>query len=443
MHIIIVGLGRMGFSLAEQLDEEGHQLLVVDPDPSAVERARNRLDVLALQESGFHLRQIEETNVKDADILVAVTGSDEINLITCLMARRLGIPRHIARIENSRFSDELGEIEQIKFVNPGEVTVDRLETMVKSVGTTDSFEFANGAILLRALLVEEGSTIIGKSLAELRDSFDAPFIVTMVKRGTEFFVARGDTVIEAQDTIYVVIEKEWLGHFIDNYGFQSKSRRVVVFGASAIGYELCARLEGAVDDLILVEPDGELVENAVSHLNSTSIIHGSPFQQDLLEELKTGTSDYFISCSSNDEGNLAAAMMAKRLGARTTVTLTSQPEYVEIFEPLPHIDAVVSPILISVGAIVRRVRSGRVHSLTMIAGRRGEALELEVEAGAPVEGKALKDIKFPKGMVLAAVQGQEKTAIPIGSTVLKAGQHVVAVVLKEAVSDAMNLFGAS
>ena len=443
MHIIIVGLGRMGFSLAEQLDEEGHQLLVVDPDPAAIERARNRLDVLALQESGFHLSQIEETNANDADFLVAVTGSDEVNLITCLMARRLGISRHIARIGNSRFAAELGEIEQITFVNPGEVTVERLETMVKSVGTTDSFEFADGAILLRALLVEEGNAIIGKSLAEIRDSFDAPFIVTMVKRGTEFFVARGGTVIEAQDTIYVVIEKEFLSHFIDSYGFQSKARRAVIFGASSIGCELCARLEESVDDVILVEPEAELVEEAATHLASTSLIHGTPFQQDLLEELKTGTADYFISASSNDEGNLAAAMMAKRLGARTTVTLTSQPEYVEIFEPLPHIDAVVSPILMSVGAIVRRVRSGRVHSLTMIAGRRGEAIELEVEAGAPVEGKALKDIKFPNGMVLAAVQGQEHTAIPIGSTVLKAGQHVVAVVLKEAVRDAMNLFGAS
>ncbi len=442
MHIIIVGLGRMGFSLAEQLEEEGHQLLIVDTDPAAIERARNRLDVLALQESGFHLRQIEDTNVKDADLLIAVTGSDEVNLITCLMARRLGIPRHIARIENSRLAEELGDLEQITFVTPGQVTVDRLATMVKSVGTTDSFEFAGGAVLLRALLVEEGNTIIGKSLANIRDSFDAPFIVTMVKRGTDFFVARGDTVIEAADTIYVVIEKERLPHFIASYGFQSRARRAIVFGATPKGCALCKELEGAVDDLILIEPDETLVEEATSHLASTSLIHGSPFQQELLEELKTGTADYFISLSSNDEGNLAAAMMAKRLGTRTTVTLTSQPEYVQIFEPLPHIDAVVSPILMSVGAIVRRVRSGRVHSLTMIAGRRGEALELEVEAGAPVEGKALKDIKFPDGMVLAAVQGQEETAIPIGSTVLSAGQHVVAVVLKEAVREAMDLFGA-
>ena len=442
MHIIICGLGKMGFSLAEQLDEEGHELLVIDTDPKAVERARARLDVMSLTQSGFHLSKVKETNVSNADLLIAVSGSDEVNLITCLLARKLGIPHHIARIENAKFAEELGDVERLSFINPEKATVDRLDNMITKVGTTDSFEFANGSILLRALLVEESSKIIGKKLSTLRDEFDTPFIVTMVKRGTQFFVARGDTVIQAADTIYVVLERDSLSTFTESYGLAPRARRVIVFGASTIGYELCKRLENSIDDVILVEPKGELVDSAVDHLSSTSLIHGSPFHQDLLEELKTGTADYFVSLSSNDEGNLAAAMMAKRLGTRTTVTLTSQPEYVEIFEPLPHLDAVVSPVLLSVGNIVRRVRSGRVHSLTMVAGRRGEALELEVLKNAPVDGKAVKDIDFPSGMVLAAVLDNEKTYLPIGSTQLHAGQHVVAVVLKEAVPAAMRLFGA-
>jgi len=441
MKIVIVGLGRMGLTLAQHLDEEGHQLIAVDTDPAVIARVQSRLDVMALEGSGFHLGSIDATDVKDADLLVAVTGMDEVNLITCLLARKFGISRHIARIENPKLIRELGELERIAFINPQQVTVDRLATTITSVGTTESTEFVDGAILLRALLAEADSPIIGRPLAKIRDEFSHPFIVTMVKREMTLFMARGDTVIEPGDTIYVVLERQSLDAFVEHFGFRPRANRVIVFGASPIGCGLCEALEGKVPDVILLEPSADLVDAAAPRLSSTSLIHGSPFEQDLLHELKIGTADYFVSLSTNDEGNLAAAMMAKRLGTRTTVTLTSQPEFVDIFAPLPHLDAVVSPIFLSVGEILKRVRSGRVHSLTMVAGRRGEALELEVLPGAPVDGRAVKDIAFPPGMVLAAVRSGTAVSVPIGSTVLAAGQHVVAVALRDAVKATTDLFG--
>ncbi len=317
--------------------------------------------------------------------------------------------------------------------------------MITSEGTTDSTSFADGAILLRAFLADENTTITNKPLAELRANYQKTFIVAAIKRETKFFVATGNTEVQTGDTIYTLLEKNDLDSFVEHFHFKSTARRVIVYGATKLGVKLCQGLEkqteSPISDLILIDQCDKACESASESLSSTSIIKGSPFEKRLLSELKTENSDYFISLSDNDEGNLAAALMAKRLGARTTITLTSQPEYVEIFEPLPHIDAVVSPIFLCVGSILKLVRSGRVHSLSMIAGRRGEAIEVEVMEDAPIAGKTVKEIDFPAGMVLAAILDSDGASLPDGNTSIEVGQRVISVVMKDTVTEAMKLFG--
>lgn len=441
MKIIIVGLGRMGFSLAQHLEEEGHHLIVVDTDKDKIQHTTTMVDALGIAESGFNLSSMEDKNLLDADLLIAVTGSDETNLIICLLAEGLNIPKRIARIESSKLINELATNHGIDFINPEQITIERLKTMCTSSGTTDNTAFASGAILMRALLIGEKNNFVGKTLSELRQKSDFPFVVAMVRRGEELFAARGDTTFMAKDTIYVFINKNSIDTFIKNHGFRSCAKRVIIFGASSLGTKLCTELEEHIDDLILIEPDKDIVEQCSANLLSTSIIHGSPFEKNLLQDLKCSNADYFIALSNNDEANLAVALMAKRLGALTTVTLTSQPEYVEIFEPLPHLDAVVSPIFLSVGNVLREVRGEKILSLTMFAGRRGEAFEVEILEGSPVDGKAVREAGFPDGLVLAAITVGNSTFLPDGDTVLKAGMNLIAVAARDVVSEVMNLFG--
>jgi len=441
LKIIVVGLGRMGFSLAQHLEEEGHQLIVVDTNKDKIQHTTTMVDALGITESGFNLSNIDDKNLVDAELLIAVTGSDETNLIICLLAEGLNIPKRIARIESSKLINELATNHGIDFINPEQITIDRLKTMCTSSGTTDSTAFASGSILMRALLVDEENNFVGKTLSELRQKSAFPFVVSMVRRGEDLFTAKGDTTFAVKDTIYVFLKNENLPPFIKTHGFRSCAKRVIIFGASSLGVKLCSELEKHIDDLILIEPDKDVVEECSATLLSTSIIHGSPFEKNLLQDLKCENADYFIALSNNDEANLAVALMAKRLGALTTVTLTSQPEYVEIFEPLPHLDAVVSPIFLSVGNVLREVRGEKILSLTMFAGRRGEAFEVEILKGALVDGKAVKEAGFPDGLVLAAITEGDSTFLPNGDTVLKAGMNIIAVAARDVVAEVMTLFG--
>lgn len=447
MHIVIVGAGRMGFSLAQQLDEEGHQVVLIDKDPRAVERARGRLDVMAVLASGLRLRSMDEDVVGDADVLVAATGSDEVNIITCLLAREMGIPRHIARLGSTELLRDLGELDRMvlgvdHFVNPDQATVERLRSMVTSAGTTESAEFAGGRLLLRALVVEGESPVTAGPLARLRAEYPHPFVVAAIKRDMELFVPDGASHVLPGDTIYLVLAAPHLDSFLEGFGFRRRrAARVVVFGASRIGLDVCAALEGNVRDVVLVEPDEARCGKAARALARTSVVLGSPLDQEILEEVRVGTADYVMALSSSDEDNLAAALAGKRMGARVSVMLTSQPGHVQLFEPLAELDAVVSPMVLSVGDILRTVREGRVISLFKIAGQRGEALELEVERTSPLDGRLVRDLRLPAGVVLAGVRTREgEIIVPKGDTLIRAEDRVVVVALAGVVEEAASLF---
>jgi len=447
MQIVIVGAGRMGFSLAQQLEEEGHQVVLVDRDPVMVERASTRLDAMAVVDTGLYLRSIDVAGVRDADVLVACTGSDEVNIITCILAREIGIPRHIARLQSAELLRELGDLDRIvlgvdHFVSPVAVTVERLRTMVLSVGTTESAEFADGRIVLRALLVEPGCTMTKGTLGELSARAPHPYVIGAVKRGMSLFVPADDEVLQLEDTIYAFMQADHLESFLDTFAFRKRTTaRVIVFGASPVGADLCAALENAVGDTVLIDPDEGRCSAAAERLTATSVIVGSPLDQAVLEDLKTEGADYFLALSDSEEANLAAALMGKRLGVRTTVMLTSQPKHVQLFEPLPHVDSVVCPVLLSVGDILRLVREGRILSLYKLAGQRGEALEIEVQEGAPIEGRVLHEIAWPEGTRLGAVAAKGgETFVPMPETIVHAGDRLVVVSLMRSVEACIELF---
>lgn len=448
MFCIIVGAGRLGSTLARQLADEGHEVLVVERDRRQVERLNNRLDVMAVVDSGLRLRSISAVEHRRPDLLVAATGSDEVNIITCMLARQIGVLRHVARLHSAELVGELEDLKRTvtgvdQFVNPRWEAVERLKNMVVSVGTTESAEFAEGKLLLRALLVEEGSPMTRKTLAELRED-ELPFVIAAVRRGEALFVPHGDASMLPGDTVYVVVERDGLGEFLQRFAFRKKTTsRVFVYGANRLGIDLVRVLEEDVRDVVLIDPDEACCASAAELLSRASIIHGSPLDPGLLEDLKIEGADYFLGVTENVESNLTACLVAKRLGVRTNVVLADAPEHVAFFEPLKDVDAVVSPIALSVGAILRSVREGRVLSLFQIAGQRGELLEIEVQSGSEVIGKKLADLELPEGIVLCGLTTRGGTTLPRGETVLHTGAHVLVMALASAVGEATSLFSGS
>ncbi len=447
MRIVIVGLGRMGYSLAQQLDSEEHTVYAVDPVSTQVELARTRLDIMAVCGSGCNLEVMKDLGVEGADLLIAVSGSDEVNIVSCLISRELGVQRRIARIESHDLAKNLRHIPPSvlavdEFVNPREVTVGRLHEIVSTPGTTMSAEFARGEILLRGLWVEKTSELTEHPLMELQSLFADHFLVAAVKRGENLFVPKGAFRIEVGDNIFVVLNATMLDSFLRQFHFtKPKTRRVFAYGAHGIALDLCQRLEREIADVVLLDQDWNRRKRASDFLKNTSIIDGSPLDRTLMVELKVDTGDYFLGLSESEESNFSSALMAKRLGVKSALMITDRPTHVDLFDTLP-LDAVVSPAILCVGAILRLARAGSVISMFKIAGERGEAVEIEAQAGSVAAGRALKDIEFPAGAVVAAVTGVKSSRIAAGDTVVEPGDRVILVAKAEAIRPAISLFTA-
>ncbi len=447
MRILIVGAGRMGFALAQEFDAAGHEVYLVDTRAECVELARTRLDVMAVRGSGCSISLLREVGAKEADLLLAVSGSDEVNTVACLIGRELGIHRRIARIESSDLAGNMRELDPAvlavdEVVNPREVTVNRLEHIVRNPGTTMSAEFEGGRLVMRGLRVEAESPLTSAPLAKLHEPLPGRFLVTLVMRGDDLFVPTGDFLIERGDTIFVVLGEEHLEAFLHTFGFpERQARRVFVYGASEIGLDVCHRLSGKVRDVILLDEKLDACHAAGHELDDISIIHGSPLEKDLMTDLKIEGADAFLGLSGDGASNLTSALLARRLGAGICVMLTETPEHVALFDTMA-LDAVINPATLSVGAILRRARAGAVLSLFKIAGDRGEALEVEAQAGGSAVGKPLRDISFPSGAVLASVSGSGGVLLPSGDTVVSPGDRVVIVALREKIADALRLFSA-
>jgi len=445
MRVVVVGAGRMGFSLAQRLDEEGHEVFLLDTDPRRIERARLRLDVMAVIGSGTSLRALRELGAERADLLVAASGSDEVNLVACLMARRLGVERRIARVGSSRLVEDLREagsdvLGVDDFINPTRVAIDRLRRIVITPATIESAEFAEGAIVLRALRVEEGAEIAAAPLSQLNALFADEFRVAAVRRGGELIVPTGEFQITPGDIVYVVMRAGSLESFLAVFRFRrSVTRRVFLYGAEEIGVGLAAALEDEVDDILLIDPDPGACDLASQRLRTANVVRGSPLDQPLLKDLGIEDGDYFLGLSGDDANNLSSALLARRLGVRGALMLTGEPESAPHFEALP-LDAVVSPLLLSVGAILRLVREGRVISLFNLANGEGEAIEMEVAADAPAAGRTLAEMEFPRGALVAAVIGEAGAQVAGGGTAIRAGDRVIVVTLRRAYDAAVALF---
>lgn len=445
MKITIVGAGRMGFHLAEELDREGQDVVLLDPDPERVEAMRTRLDVMAVIGSGCSLQTLRDLNIGDTDLMIAVTNSDEVNFVACLLARHLGVGRRIARVQSATLASEveglapdlLGVDEVISTVD---ITAQRLAEMVTTPGTTESAEFAGGRMVLRALTVPGGSPLARAPLREVHRQLSEPFLIAAVRRGSEVSIPTGDFQVAEGDRIYAVVRPEHLDELLEGFKLRRRSsRRVMIFGATPVGKLLCRHLEKRDRDVVLVDPDAEACEQAGKELRQTSVIRGSALEQDLMEDLKIRSVDYFLGLTEEDEANLSSALLANRFGVANAVMLASNPDYVDLFAGLP-LAAVVSPILLSVGAVLALIRGSRVFSLFRLAGNRAEALEVEAAARAPAVGVALRDFRFPPGVVVMAVMSGDDVVIPGGDTVVRPGDRVVIMTMRDREREGVRLF---
>lgn len=446
MKIIAVGAGRVGQQLARELSSHGHDLVLIEKDKSLAAHAAERFDVSVIHGDASDPVILKEAARDGADMLVAVSQSDEVNLAVCLLAAKLGVGTRIARIRNEGWFTEIGldpaELGLDKVIHPERVTVDHLSHVLSINGAFDYAEFAGGEVVLIGFDVAPGLAIIGHSLAELREMFALDsFLIMSLYRDNEFIVPRGDDVVSEGDKVWLLAARETVPFVLPVFKRKevAGAERVVVMGASRIGMALAEAFKSSFDEVILIEDDPALARMAAERLEKVTVLRSGAREVDPLSEIEPEKVNCFVAASSDERKNLMTGLLAKRLGVARVAVVTDEAEYMPVMDAI-GLDVVVNPHFLTAGAILRHIRKGLVYSVVKLRAGEAELVEYDVAPGSTVDGKTLSQIRFPRGALVGTIRRGDAVIIPGGATELREGDRVVVVVTAEKAPDIEKLF---
>ena len=437
MKVVIVGAGAVGFHLARELGVEGHNIAIIDVDADKLEYLRDRLDVLTVEGSASERASLEAAGVADAELFIAVSDKDEINMLACTAAHALGVKQTLARVRNRDFTSDTPLIDPVRlgitrFINPDEIAVDSIVALINAPGSVDVGDFANGAILLRSFDLVEGSSLARRPLSHLKEEYaGVQFLVASIQRDGAHIVPKGDDEMLPGDRVFMLMTSESLPVFRRVVSGSDRVQRVVIYGAERLGIDVARRLQDQTN-VVLIDEDRDRCQHAAAQLDDTLVLNGSPNDGDIQGQGRLNSADFFIAAGRNEEHNLILALLAKKRGARRNIVVTADPDIVSLLDSLA-IDAVINPRLTMVGRLMRYVQVGArqsvLNAVQKIGENSAEVVEMVVRKDAKAVGVALHDLRLPNGALIGAVVRDEEAFIPHGRTVIKQGDVVVAFVL--------------
>jgi len=450
MKIIILGAGRVGLSTAEILSREDNDVTLVDSDEEKLQGLQDRLDIRTIVGAAAHPGVLEQAGGPDADLVLAVTNHDEVNMAACQVAYSLfRTPKKIARIRSAEylrhpeiFCDESIPIDVI--ISPEQVITQRILHLIKYPGALQVVDFAGGKIQLVALKAYYGGPLVGRQLRSIRE--DLPNVksrVAAIYRQNQPIIPKGDTVIEPDDEVFFVAGAPDIPIVMGELrSVEKPGRRIMLAGAGNIGGQLARRLEQDHYHVKLIEHGSIRARQAAEQLENTVVLHGDAADEELMLQENIDSMDVFCALTNDDEGNILSAMLAKRLGAHRTMALINRSAYVELIESL--LDIAISPSQETVGSLLTHVRRGdmvAVHSL-----RRGAAEAIETiahgdAASSRVVGRRIDEISLPSGTTFGALMRKDEVIIPHHDTVIEPEDHVILFVIdKRHIHDVERLF---
>ncbi|MCA9400113.1 MAG: Trk system potassium transporter TrkA [Candidatus Omnitrophica bacterium] len=446
MKLVIVGAGQIGANLADALSKEKNDVYLVESSEDVAREVSDKLDVKVIIGNGSDPQTLLKAQVQNADMVLAVTTSDETNLIVCSIAASFGAVRKIARIRNTSLSKLVEEkgfehfhIDNI--INPELVAAQSIVRTLQTPGASDVADFADGRILLRGFDVPEHSPLCGMKIGDLREEdFPWPFLIVSILRADTVMIPKGDAVIEANDKIYVLLPKHSLVEFLTFIDPDIKMpKKVIVYGATNIGQEVARNIGAIVKNVILLDENRESAENVAESLENIRVIHGSAAESQMLTESGVEAADVFIATSNSDHSNLISAVLAKKMGAKIAIIITQQSDYIAISDSL-GIDSIINPHHLAVEQILHLVRGKGISSVSKLLECDAEALEFIPEEGSLVTQDILKNIRFPKNSIIGAVSSGDEINLADGNTKIKPGDHVIVFCENKAVKKLQELF---
>ena len=451
MQVIICGAGQVGFNIARYLASEDADITVIDHLPELVHKIADQLDVKGLVGFASHPDVLERAGAADADMVIAVTYADEVNMVACQICHSLfEVPTKIARVRSQSylhpmwanlFSREHMPIDVI--ISP-EIEVARaIARRLELPGAFDVIPLADGKVSLIGVHCTDECPVLDTPLRQLTDLFpDLHIAIVGISRGGEGIVPSGDTELRTGDDIYFVAETGHIPRAMPAFGHEeTEARRVIIVGGGNIGLYLAEIVEKEYPhvSMKLIELDKKRAEFVAQALERTVVINGNALDTEILEEVNARTAETVVAVSNDDEVNILASMLAKRYGCRRAVTLINKNTYEPLIGTL-GIETVVNPRAITVSRILEHVRRGRIRSVHTLSEGFGELIEAEALETSSLVGVPLRDAKLPDGVVLGALVRNDEIIIPRGDTVVKAGDLVILFAASEAVKKVEKLF---
>ena len=429
MRIVIVGAGKLGYSIAELLANEEFDVVLVDQDETRLEAAKNTLDVLTVTANGASPITMNDPDIRSADILIAVTAGDEVNMIACILAKKHGITHTVARIRDMQFLSEAKEYLKENFdidlmLNPELITAREVYRILMTPAALDVEDFASGKVRLFETKVTRHSPLANIPLKDLE--MPKAILAGMIFRDHRMIIPHGDDCLLPHDNAYFIGDPAEIEKFSETFVHRDarKLEHVMIIGAGRTGRFLAKMLDDADVAVKIIDTNRERSRLAAESLENGLAICGDGTDIDLLTEEGVADADAVVCLTEDDKLNLMLALLAKHLGAKKTVVRVARGEYVDLMEKV-GVDIVLPTRLLSASEVLAFARRGCVVSVSLLEGAKAEAVEVIVQEGAPVAGIPLMDARRPRECLVCAYVRGDEAVIPNGTSVLLPGDRTI------------------
>jgi len=428
LKVVIIGAGKVGCQIAKTLSSENQEVVLIEKDNEIRQAAQNSLDVLTVSGNGANVHTLEKAGITEADMLIAVTDSDETNILACLAAKKFGVATKVARLRNIEYVynnalpwEQLG----IDFViNPEIATAKQIVKLFESpLNVAQAQSFAEGRVQLLELKIKKDFPFIDQKLKNIK--FKYPILIAAIDRKDRIIIPDGEEKIILGDNIYILIEEGNLLRL--NELFQEnpfKIQNVIILGGSNIGIQTSLLLAELGIKTKLIEVNKEKCEELAEKLPATLIINGDGTNLDLLKSEGIEHTDALVAVTGIDEENLLVALLAKHLGAKRVVAKIDRTNYIPILEKL-GVDAVVNPRITTASEILRFIRKGKILSLTLLKEGEAEIIELVAQPTSKIINKPLKRLNLPRNSIIGAIVRQDKVIIPHGEDSIQPEDKII------------------
>ena len=448
MKIVIAGAGEVGLHLSKMLSYESHDITLIDNNEVNLKDGENYLDIKVINGDSSSPSILNKANVSDADLVIGVTASESINFFSCILSKKLGAKRTIARLTNTEFIEngskfDFSSVGIDEVISPENLAANEVKLLINDSGFTNSHDFENGALKMMAAKIQNNAPFVGKTVMEAASVFPGiKFMPIAIERGGSHtaIIPRGDTVFKNDDHVYFITCHDGVDELYNLMGTKKdKIQKIMILGGGRVGNKVAKELSNEGYSVKLIENNSEKAEDLANSLPNVLVLNIDGTRVDLLSEESLEDMDAFIATTGDSQKNIMSCLMAKSKNISRTIAIVDNTDYFELSESI-GVDTLINKKLLAANQIFRFIRKGNILELNKLNNMNAEVLEFLISEESRVVGKKIKDLDFPRSAIIGGVIRDGVGKIALGDFIIKKGDRVLVCSLYNAINKVEKLF---